>query len=217
MKLLLVKELRLAASPLTFIFLSGSLMTLLPGYPILVGTFFVCLGLLYSFQNAREANDVLYTVLLPVKKSDFVSAKFAFACLIELTGFCLSAALTVLRMTALKDAAPYVENALMNPSPVYLAFVLLIFAAFNLFFIGGFFKTAHKIGIPFLTFGVAAFLLIGVAEVLHHLPGLGFLNVTSGEKLGVQFAVLAGGAVLYAGITYLSCRRAKARFEKTDL
>ena len=73
---LLNKEFRLCASPLSWIFLIAAGMTLLPGYPILVGAFFVCFGVFHSFQNAREANDVLYTVLLPVRKRDFVRAKF---------------------------------------------------------------------------------------------------------------------------------------------
>lgn len=217
MKPLLNKELRLAASPLSYLFLSGALMTLLPGYPILVGAFFICFGIFHSFQNAREANDTLYTVLLPVKKSDFVRAKFAFSCLIQMAGFALCAVLTALRMTALSSAAPYVGNALMNASPVSLAFTLLIFAAFNLLFIGGFFKTGYQFGMPFLRFGIAALLLIGIAETLHHLPGLGFLNTPAGERLGLQFGVLAAAAVLYAGITFLACRRAESRFEKIDL
>ena len=217
MKPLLNKELRLAASPLSYIFLVGALMTLLPGYPILVGAFFICFGIFHSFQNAREANDTLFTVLLPVKKSDFVRAKFAFACIIQLAGFILCAALTALRMTALAGAVPYVNNAMMNASPVSLAFTLLIFAAFNLLFIGGYFKTGYKFGMPFLWFGVAAFALIGIAETLHHMPGLGFLNTPAGERLGLQFAALAAAAVLYAAVTFLACKRAETRFEKIDL
>ena len=217
MKRLLNKELRLAASPLSYIFLAGALMTLLPGYPILVGAFFICFGIFHSFQNAREANDVLFTVLLPVKKSDFVRAKFMFSCLIQIAGFALCAALTALRMTALSAVLPYVNNALMNATPVALAFTLLIFAAFNLLFIGGFFKTGYKFGLPFLRFGITAFLLVGIAETLHYLPGFGFLNTPAGERLGLQFAALAAAAILYAVVTFFACKRAEARFEKIDL
>lgn len=217
MKNLLIKELRLAASPLSFIFLIAAGMTLLPGYPILVGAFFICFGVFHSFQNAREANDVLYTVLLPVKKSDFVRSKFAFTCLIEAVGFILCAALTILRMTALSGAAPYVNNAMMNATPMSLAFTLLIFAEFNLFFIVGFFKTAYKIGIPFLSFGIAVLATVGIAESLHHLPGLGFLNAPGGERLGLQLCALAAAAAVYAAVTALSCRKAEKRFERIDL
>jgi len=217
MKSLLNKEIRLAASPLSYIFLSASLMTLLPGYPILMSAFFICFGVFHSFQNAREANDTLYTVLLPVKKADFVRAKFAFTCFIQLTGFGLCAALTAVRMTALSPAAPYVQNALMNATPYFLAFVLLIYTAFNVLFLGGFFQTAYKIGMPFLSFGIAALVLIGFAETLPHLPGLGFLRTPAGERLGIQFGLLIAAALVYAVGTLLACRRAERRFERIDL
>ena len=214
---LLNKEFRLCASPLSWIFLAAAGMTLLPGYPILMGTFFICLGIFQSFQNGREANDVLYTVLLPVRKADFVRAKYAFSCCIQLIGFVLIAALTALRMTVLSGGKAFIGNALMNPSPLFLAFVLLIFTAFNLCFVGGFFRTAYKFGMPFLTFGIVTLLLIFIGEALHYIPGLGFLNATAGERMGLQFALLAAAAVIYALVTYLSCRASMAKFETIDL
>ena len=217
MKSLLTKEFRLAASPLSYIFLSAALMTMLPGYPILMSAFFICFGVFHSFQNAREENDVLYTVMLPVRKCDFVRAKYAFSVVIQLTGFVLCAVLTAVRMTLLPDAAPYAGNALMNATPLYLAFVLLIFAAFNALFIGGFFKTAYKIGMPFLSFGIACLILIGLAETLPHLPGLTFLHNPAGERLGLQFGALLLAAVIYAAATFLACRAAERRFERIDL
>ena len=217
MKNLLTKELRLAASPLSFVFLVAALMTLLPGYPILMSAFFICFGIFHSFQNAREANDTLYTVLLPVKKSDFVRAKFLFTILIQGIGFVLCTLLTVLRMTVLSKAGPYTGNALMNATPYFLAFILLIYTAFNVLFVGGFFRTGYKIGIPFLYFGIAAFLLVSLAEVLPHLPGLSFLRTPAGERLGLQFGLLAAAAVIYVIATGLACRQAERRFEKIDL
>ena len=217
MKSLLMKEFKLAASPLAYIFLSGALMTMLPGYPILMSAFFVCFGIFHSFQNGREVNDVLYTALLPVRKSDFVKAQYAFTCIIQLCGFALCAALTAIRMTALSTATPYVSNALMNATPVYLAFVLLIFAAFNWLFVGGFFKTAYKIGIPFLSFGIVTLLLTALAETLPHLPGLAFLHDPAGERLGLQSAILAGAFVIYAALTALALKKAEKRFEAIDL
>ena len=50
MKNLLIKDFRLSASALTYGFLAASLMTMLPGYPILMGAFFICLGIFHSFQ-----------------------------------------------------------------------------------------------------------------------------------------------------------------------
>lgn len=217
MKNLLIKDLRLAVSPLSWVFLIASFMTLLPGYPILVGAFFVCLGVFQTFRNARESNDTLYTVLLPVKKSDAVASRYLLVCLFQLLGFAVMAILTAVRMTALSGAEVYRQNALMNASPLFLAFALLIFAAFNVLFAGGFYRTAYGLGVPFLSFGIAAFLLVAVAETLHYLPGLAFLNTPAGERLGLQYALLAAAAAVYALASFLSCRASERRFERIDL
>lgn len=216
MNALIRKELRFTAQPISYLFMAFSLMTLLPGYPILVGTFFLGLGLFQSFLAAREQNDLLYTVLLPIRKRDAVTARFVHAAVVELGAFLLCAALTAVRMTLLRGAAVYRENAMMNANLVYLGWVLLLDAALNVLLVGGFFRTGWNLGGPFLRFGAAALLLIAAAETLHHLPGLGFLN-TPDEALGLQAAFLALCAAVYALATLLAHRTAQARFERLDL
>lgn len=215
MKNLLSKELRLSTSILSWLFLAFAAMTLIPGYPILVGSFFVCLGIFQSFQTIRENNDVLYTVLLPVEKADAVRAKYIFVCFIEILAWLLMAALTALRMTALSGAAAYVSNPMMDANLVYLAYAALVFALFNVIFLGGFFRTGYKFGKPFVIFIVVAMLVVLLAEILHHVPGLDFLN--GSNDLGVQASILAAGLVIYAAATLLSCRRSQRIFEKIDL
>ena len=215
MKSLLTKELKLAASPLSFLFLAFAAMTLIPGYPILLGSFFVCLGIFQSFQTVRETNDILYTVLLPVDKGDAVRAKYIFVCFIEILAWLLMAALTALRMTVMAEAAAYAGNPLMDANLVYLAYAAVVFALFNAVFLGGFFKTGYKFGMPFIVFIIAAMLTVGIAETLHHIPGLEFLNGSS--ALGVQAAILVAGLAIYALVTWASCRKSRQRFEKLDL
>ncbi|MGX8699163.1 MAG: ABC-2 transporter permease [bacterium] len=217
MRALLQKEVRLSAPLLTWLFLGFSFMTLLPGYPILCGAFFITLGLFQSFQSAREANDILFSALLPVAKRDVVKGKYLFVVLIELCGFLPMAGLTLLRMTALADAAVYRQNALMNANPFYLGMVFVLFALFNAVFVAGFFRTAYRLTGPFVWYAVLAFLCIGFAEALHHVPGLEALNAFGFEAAGLQFLLLLGGALVYGVVTWLSYRSASARFETLDL
>jgi len=206
---------RLTAHILSYLFLAFSLLILAPGYPILVGAFFLCFGIFQTFQNAREANDILYMVLLPIEKGDAVRAKYAFVCFIQGIGFAAMAILTAIRMIFLGDAAPYVNNAMMNANLVFLGYAALVFALFNGVFVGPFFRTAYKFGKPFITFIVLSFLLIAAAETLHHIPGLTFLNGT--ERLGIQGLILGASLAVYVLTTVLSCRRAVKVFEEIDL
>lgn len=214
---LLGKEIRLAASPLSWLFIFFSLMTFIPGYPILVGAFFVCFGIFHSFQSGRENNDILYTVLLPVSKTDAVKAKYRFTVMIQMIGFALSAVFTLLRMTLMTQTTPFVTNPMMNANQAYLAYMLLVFTLFNWIFLSGFFKTAYKFGLPFILFIIFSFLLIMVAEVLHHIPGLTYLNGTDTIRDTNLWIMLAAAFAVYALGTAISCKVAMKRFERVDM
>jgi len=217
MRNVLYKELKLSASVLSFLFILFGLMFFLPGYPVLCGVFFVTLGIFQSFQNARETNDILFSALLPIAKKDIVKGKYLFVCLIELTALVLMGFAVALRMTVLVEAKAYVANALMNANFFALGLAFFMFGLFNAVFVGGFFKTAYKFGKPFVSYIVLAFLTLGGGETLHHLPGLEALNAFGTDHLALQLGLLAGGAALYALMTFAAMKRACERFEKLDL
>ena len=217
MKNLLIKEMKLSASKLSYLFITFGLMFFLPGYPILCGAFFSCLGIFQSIQNAREANDLVFSALLPVAKRDVARAKVLFACFIELCAFALMMAATLVRMTALADAPVYRANALMCANPFALGVALLLFGLFNLVFVAGFFKTSYQLAKPFVVFAVIAFVLIGLAETLHHIPGLEALNAFGFDNLPLQLGLLATGIVCYTALTALALGLSARRFERIDL
>ena len=217
MSALLRKEIRLSSMLLTWLFIGFGVMAMIPGYPILCGVFFITLGIYQSFQSAREANDILYSALLPVAKRDVVKGKYQFVMMVELCGFTLMAVLTILRMTILKDAAVYRQNALMNANLFYLGAALFVFGLFNVIFVGGFFRTAYKIGKPFVIYIIAAFLTIGAFEALHHFPGLAAVNAFGFDHIVLQMTLLLCGALLYAVMTWISYQKACEDFEKIDL
>jgi len=214
---LLAKEMKLTASVLSYVFIAFALMAFLPGYPILIGTFFCCLGMFQTFQAAREANDIAYTALLPVAKSDIVKARYGFCVFIEACYFLLTAAVTLIRMTILTDVAAYTNNVLMPANIVYLSFVLIIFGCFNSIFVGGFFKTAYQFGKPFVCFIIVAFLVVGMGETLFHIPGLEALGTLGFDHSGTQLGALCLGFVLFIALTFLSMKKAVRNFETIDI
>ena len=217
MKNLLTKELRLTATILSYLFILFVVMTLIPGYPILVGAFFICLGIFYSFQLGRENNDILFTVLLPVEKSDAVRAKYLFTVFIQTAGFVLAFILTIIRMTALSAAPVYTTNPMMNANPAYLGWMLIVFTLFNTVFLGGFFKTAFNFGKPFVLFCIISFVWIFIVEALHHIPGLVWLNDTDALTDGRHWLILIVCLVIYVLVTWLSCKKSIKRFDEVDL
>lgn len=217
MRNILYKELKLSASPLSYLFILFGLMFFLPGYPVLCGVFFVTLGIFQSFQNIRETNDIVFSALLPVSKRDVVKGKYLFVCLIELCSLVLMAVAALLRMTVFEASSVYRSNALMNANLFALAMAFLIFGLFNLVFVCGFFRTAYKFARPLIFYLVACFLTIGIGELLHYIPGLEILNSFGPDHLGLQIILLFAGVLAYLLLTLLSYRIACKRFEIINL
>jgi len=211
------KELKLSANVLSYYFIAFGLMTFIPGYPILVGVFFSCLGIFQSFQSYRESRDIYYSILLPVTKKDIVKAKFIFVCQIEMLTFSVMATATLIRMAFLNDATAYVNNPLLTSNLVFLGYALIIFGLFNILFVRGFFKTAYYFGKPFLLFCFTGFVVIGLAETLRHIPGLETLNSFGFDNIGVQLLGFFIGALLYSLLTYVGYQKSVKSFEQIDL
>lgn len=216
MKQLLKKEFTFTALPICYWFLAFSLMTWIPGYPIAMGSFFLCLGLFQSMMSRREQNDLSYTLLLPVSKGQVVKANYLFSMALQLAYMLLCALFTVLRTVLLPNAAVYTQNAMMNANPVYLGNLLLVFLCFNLLVLGHYWKTGYDLGRPFVFFSIAAFLVVALGETLHHLPGLEILNATD-RGLGIQLLVLAVCGTVYGLGSFAAMGKAERQFETVDL
>ena len=83
MRNIMLKEMKLSASPISYLFILAGFTFFLPGYPVLCGAFFTTLGIFQGFQYAREANDIEFSVLLPVSKKDTVKGKYFFVCFMK--------------------------------------------------------------------------------------------------------------------------------------
>ena len=217
MRNIMRKEMKLSASLITYLFILFGLMFFMPGYPVLCGAFFVTLGIFQGFQYSREANDIVFSSILPISKDDIVRGKFLFVCFIEGCALVLMLIVTIIRMTVLADSAVYRVNALMNANLFAVGGALLIFGLFNMIFLGGFFKTAYNQGRPFVIYIIIAFVVIGIFEALHHVPGMGAVNAFGFEHIGLQFILLFSGAAAFLTLTMLSHKASCRNFEKIDL
>jgi len=214
---ILLKEMKLSASIASYVFVLFGLMFFLPGYPVLCGAFFSTLGIYQSFQNMRETNDILFSALLPIAKTEVVKGKYLFVCGIEMCSFILMILAVIIRMTVFSSSPVYRSNALMNANGFALGLALIIFGLFNMIFVGGFFKTTCKIGRPFIVYTIVSFVVIGFGEALHHFPGLASLNAFGADRLGMQSVLMIFGMIIYAVLSLCSFKRSCFRFERIDL
>ena len=59
--------------------------------------------------------------------------------------------------------------------------------------------------------------MITIGEILHHIPGLEWLNAFGTERGGLQALTFAAGLAAYILLTALSCKKAYNDFENIDL
>lgn len=208
MKALLFKQFRLTAHPATYPFCLFAAMLLIPNYPYTVASFYVTLGLFFTFQNGREQRDGDFSALLPVRKRDTVRSAMLFCVLLEGANLLLSVGFVCLS----SRIAPAGGNAAgIDANVALLGFAFLVYAVFHAIFFPAFYRTGYRVGSAFLKASAGVLAVVAADIVLPHIvPWLDGHDPR-------QWFVLLGGAAVYGAVTALSCRAAEARYERVDL
>ncbi len=216
MKNLLYKELRLALQAPAVLFLILSAMLIIPNYPYYVTFFYTALGIFFCCQLGRENNDVYYTLSLPVRKRDAVTARFLLAVLLEAAQAVIAIPFALLR----QSFAGLGGNAVgMDANIALFGLSLVMLGLFNLCFFPAYYRDPRKVGIPFVKGSVAILVFIIAAEICAHAVPLfrDRLDTMHGAFLTEKLVVLAIGLVLWALLTFLAWKISVRRFEKLDL
>ena len=231
---LLKKELILGNTMQTIIWMTCCFgMYFIPSYPTYIGPFYITLCIMMTFALNQSSHDILYTVLLPVRKIDTVKARFLYCGLIEIVSLVLAVFPAILR---LKTSMP--ENrAGINLTVAYFGLQLIVYSIFNLIFLGNVYKNPLKPGIRYFIAAIAYFIAYALCElpvwiyygmqenfekgIIKELPKLALigqkLNDTTGEFLKPQCLILLGGILIFFGVWYLTFYRAAKQFEKYDM
>jgi len=215
MKNLIYKEFKLAMHPTNYLFLLMAFMLLIPNYPYYVAFFYQTLAIFFIFIGGQANNDVYFTTLLPVPKKDTVKARFAVIVIMELAQIGVSIPFAILR----NNLNPLENQAGIEANVALFGLVFFMYAIFNIVFFPMFYKTAFKLGVPYVFACVAMFTFVGVAETAVHLiPVLNTtLDTLDPSYLPQQLAVLLFGILIFSLVTTFAYLKSAARFEKIDL
>jgi len=213
MSKLLYKELKLAAHPNLFVFIFLGVLVIVPAYPYGMVFLFGCLGPYISFMYGRETNDIYYTCLLPVKKSDTVKAKFLLVTLAQMTQLIISLPFAILRLYLLPDG----NLAGIEANTAYYGFGFMIYAIFNLIFLTEFFKTGYKAGKAFALAIIPAAVGVIIMEILVHIPNFYWLDSVKADMMLKQLPILLIGIVIYILSMLFAYKISTNRFQRVDL
>lgn len=212
---LLYKEFRLVIHPLYHLVPLFGALILIPNWVYFVALmYFLFIVIPNIFVNAKAQNDTGFSVLLPVKKSDVVKARVLSMATLEVLQIVGAAIFVAVNIAFIAN-----RNFLQDANIAYLGCVFVMYGVFNILFFPMFYKTADKVGVPFLVALVITFLFTAVVEVVSLLvPSFNLvLDGIDTAALVRQIPVLVGGLLLFVLMTWLAYRKSAANFEKVDL
>ena len=212
MKNLLYKELCLSIHPLFYLVLLCGALLMIPQWLFLIALMYLLwLAVPNVFAFAKAQNDVLFTVMLPVRKRDVVKARVMSIALLEVLQILVAGVFAVLHMRLYGPG-----NFVLDPNYAFFGIAFVMYGVFNIVFFPMFYKTAYKFGVPIIVASIAVVFFATAIEfavlfvqALRVLDGLGHIFI--------QLLTLAGGIIVFAVMNMAAYVISAKRFESVDL
>ena len=227
MKALLYKELKLAMHPICYIFIAlFPLMILIPSYPLFVGFIYVlvCYPVLFLGANkGQQSNDLLYSVLLPIRKKDIVLARLMTVILMQLAYIALASCLyplAVIVNNVAREAEPELTSVGLglNGFVSLLAIAIIGYAIADMIYFPIYYKKGKSIVLSTLLMilGNSIFLII-LTVVIPYIPGCeGYTKLLCESGVGIQFAFLGAAIIISAALHFVAYKISAKRLGLVD-
>ncbi len=220
MKNLLYKEFLLSTTMQTIISILLPILIIIPTWPSLVAFFYPLVGLFTILPFSLTNQDMLFTGLLPIKKSDIVKGKTYYLMAIELLSVLVAIPAGIVREVVLTPLMPP-ETSYTSLGINFATFgvVLFIYAFFNAIYIPWFYKKRDKQ----IAANVVSFILTGLLLMIFMVffmvcePVTSFLNDWTLNSILAQLGVLLFGIIMFALSIVFAVKKGGKNFSKIDL
>ncbi|OBR66548.1 hypothetical protein A7K91_03650 [Paenibacillus oryzae] len=214
---LLLKELKLGVNPFFYFlpFITGAL-TLIPSWLYFFVLLYFCFITVPNlFAGYKSQNDLIFTSILPVAKTNIVKAKISVVVILELLHMVIAIIYGVISISLYPDITYY----FFAPTFGFWGLCFVMLAIFNLIFYPIYYKTAYKYGVATIASIAAALLFAGGAEWLA-IQNSFVHDVFKGagaDNLLLQLSILAAGIIIFALFTIIAYYMSIKRFEKVEI
>lgn len=207
-KNLIVKELYLCAHPTYYIYILLGVLVIIPSYPYSSILLFGCLSPLISLYNARENNDFIFSMTLPLAKKDIVKAKIAFIVIGQIGQLLVSLPFSYLRYIM------NINNSVgIEANVAFYGFALIIYGIFNLILIPNYFKNPDKLGKAFLLALIPTTILMIIMESVNYIDKFKFMDGVNVDDLIMQLPIIGIGILFYLVVIVISYKISEKRFK----
>lgn len=217
MKNLLYKEFRLAISLYAF------------GLPVLVGALMLIPGWLYFivfmyfgfitvpnlFASFKTQNDLSFTVMLPVSKSDIVKSRILAMLILELLHIIIAVVFAVINSRLYGHWTYF----FLEPNVAFFGLVFIMFAIFNVILFPMYYKTGYKYGMPLIMSSIAMVVYAAGVELLaiYNSTVQLYLKGAEANNMMLQYGILVSGIVIFIITAIVAYKLSIKRFESVDI
>jgi hypothetical protein len=214
---LLLKELKLGVNPFFYFlpFITGALMLIPSWLYFFVLLYFCFITVPNLFAGYKSQNDLIFTSILPVAKTNIVKAKISVVVILELLHMVIAIIYGVISTSLYPDLTYF----FFAPTFGFWGLCFVMLAIFNLIFYPIYYKTAYKYGAAAIASITAALLFAGGAEWLA-IQNSFVHDVFKGagaDNLLLQLSILAAGIIIFALFTIIAYYMSIKRFEKVEI
>lgn len=209
---LLYKEFKLTISPFYYvlpIFLSA--LMLIPQWLFfLVPLYFCFITVPNLFAGYKAQNDLSFSVMLPVKKSEIIKAKILSIISLEFIHIIFAAIFAVIHNNIYKT-----DNLFFNPNVSFIGMIFIMFGIFNLVLFPMFYKTGYKYGAAVIVSTISALLFAAAMEmsvVFYH--GIAVFFEADVKR---QIVILAVSLIMFTAMSYIAYVISLKKFMKVDV
>ncbi|MEK4061600.1 MULTISPECIES: ABC-2 transporter permease [unclassified Paenibacillus] len=214
---LVMKDLKLGVNPWFFVLplILGGLM-LIPGWVyFLVPLYFCFITVPNMFGGFKSQNDLMFSTMMPVAKTDIVKSRIAVVVILELMHLLVAMIFSIFTFLLY----PHLTYIFYAPHMGFWGLCFIMLAIFNIIFISMYYKTAYKYGAATTASTTAAILFAGVAQWAGiQSPWMNDIFYGSGtDNKALQLSILIAGLVIFISFTLIAYRIAVKRFLRVEI
>lgn len=223
---------KLAMHPVVWVFLFVfPLMVLIPSYPGFIGFIYICSAYPILFLGANKgqmSNDIYFSCLLPVKRSDVVKARMMTIIFLQIVTLILTCALAPVGQifkdmilndpnTTAEEAAELVDIGFgIKGLFASAGFSLLSFAVYDFIYFMLFYRNGRSIVAPTLL-GILAFMAVESIFNMALPLAVPAYKAFFEDNIIVSLMTLVIALIISAGAHFLTFKMASKLFNKVDL
>ncbi|MET3544350.1 MFS family permease [Paenibacillus favisporus] len=214
---LVMKDLKLGINPLFFIMpvVLGALM-LIPGWLYFIVLLYFCwITVPNIFGQFRAQNDLMFTSMMPVTKTDMVKARVLVIVILEMLHLVMAVIFGTINIFLYPDLTYY----FFGPYAGFWGLCFVMLGIFNMLFIPMYYKTAYKYG-GALFAGVAGAMVFATLAQWIGIQNSFVSDMFNGDGVhnaALQASILIAGIVIFIALTVIAYKIAVKRFHKVEI